>query len=202
MITLLKRQEENMESVVVNANNLRNGAFFIYQGQLFEVLEYQHVKPGKGGAFMKLKVKNLKGGEIVSLTLRSEEKISQVKTSETPVQFLYRRGNSFYFMDLETFEEYMLDEKRVDEKVQFMKEGDTATLLKSGEEIIGLSLPNFVELRVESAPPGVKGDTASGGTKPAVLETGLTVQVPLFIQPGEVVRIDARTGEYVERVKK
>ena len=105
-------------------------------------------------------------------------------------------------MDLETFEEYVVDEKRVAEKVQFMKEGDTVTLLKSGEEIIGLSLPNFVELKVESAPPGVKGDTASGGTKPAVLETGLTVQVPLFIQPGEVVRIDARTGEYVERVKK
>ncbi len=191
-----------MEEVMVNANTLRESTFFKYQNQVFQVISYQHVKPGKGGAFMKLKVKNLKGGEIVSLTLRSDEKVAQLRTTEKPVQFLYRKGDLFYFMDMETFEEYTLDKKVLEDKEKFMKEGDNITLLKSGEDIIGLSLPNFVDLKVENTPPGVKGDTASGGTKPATLETGLIIQVPLFIQPGEVLRIDTRTGAYVERAKK
>ena len=191
-----------MEKFLVNANSLRNGTYFMYQNQPFEVLDYQHTKPGKGGAFMKLKVKNLKGGEIISLTLRSEERVSQLRTTETPVQYLYQKGDTFYFMDLETFEEYTLEKTILEGREKFMKEGDTVNLLKSGEEIIGVSLPNFVELKVEKTPPGVKGDTASGGSKPATLETGLTIQVPLFIQSQDIVKIDTRTGKYVERVKK
>ncbi|HEX67639.1 MAG TPA: elongation factor P [bacterium] len=190
-----------MESVVINANDLRVGDRFIHQGKIYEVLDHQHVQPGKGGAFMKLKVRSLEGGETDTLTLRSEERVSKLIVEEIPVQFLYRKGEIFYFMDMETFEEYTLPQEKVEEMLKFVKEGDTLKLLKSGEEILGVSIPKFVELKVESTPPGVKGDTASGGSKPATLETGFTLQVPLFIQPGDIIRVDTRSGKYVERVK-
>ncbi len=190
-----------MDYRVINANSLRVGERFLYQNRIYEVLEFQHVQPGKGGAFMKLKVRALEGKEIVSLTLRSEERVQRLIVEEFPVQYLYRKGDTFYFMDMETFEEYSLSSDRIGEMTRFFKEGDTLNILKSGEDILGISLPKFVELKVEETPPGVKGDTASGGSKPATLETGLVIQVPLFIQPGDVVRVDTRTGKYVERVK-
>ncbi len=190
-----------MDYRVINANSLRVGERFLYQNRIYEVLEFQHVQPGKGGAFMKLKVRALEGKEIVSLTLRSEERVQRLIVEEFPVQYLYRKGDTFYFMDMETFEEYSLSSDQIGEMTRFFKEGDTLNILKSGEDILGISLPKFVELKVEETPPGVKGDTASGGSKPATLETGLVIQVPLFIQPGDVVRVDTRTGKYVERVK-
>ena len=188
-----------MEKVVVIANNLRTGTHILFQGNVYVVLEYQHVKPGKGGAFMKTKIKNIQTGEIISHTFRSDERVEQVIIEEVKVQYLYRTGNSFHFMDMETFEEFSMEKEKLGDKIQFLKENSEVVLLKSGEEIITLQLPNFIELRVKETPPGVKGDTVSGGSKPATLETGAVIQVPLFIKPGDVVRVDTRTGKYVER---
>ncbi len=169
-------------------------------GVPYVVLEYQWVKPGKGGAFMRTKLRNLKNGTLLDKTFRTEEKVSLAQIEERKVQFLYRSGADYIFMDLETYEQFPLGEGALGPAKDFLKEELTLTTYFHRGEAVSVELPIFVELSVVETDPGVKGDTAQGGSKPARLETGAVIQVPLFIEVGDKIRVDTRTGTYVERV--
>jgi len=169
-------------------------------GEIYEVIDFQHVKPGKGAAFVRSKLKNLRTGAVIDRTFRAGEKVPRAHLDRREMQYLYRDGNSFVFMDNETYDQISLSEEQLGENVKFLKENMNIYLLTHEGQIIGVELPNFVELKVVDTEPGVRGDTAAGGTKPATLETGLVVQVPLFVEAGDVIRVDTRTGEYLERV--
>jgi len=179
--------------------DFRNGMVIELKGELWTIVEFLHVKPGKGGAFVRTKLKKVSGGAVVEKTFRSGERMSEIRLERRTIQFLYRSDDHFYFMDNETYDQYVLDKVLLGDQVGFLKEGlDCAGLLNDGT-VIGVELPFFIELKVVETDPGVKGDTAQGGTKPAKLETGLTVQVPLFVTSGETIRIDRRTSSYLER---
>ncbi|MBI5166416.1 MAG: elongation factor P [candidate division NC10 bacterium] len=185
---------------MISAIDLRPGVKIEIKRDPYMVVDYQHVKPGKGGAFMRTKLKNMRTGALVDKTFRSEEKVPLARIEERHVQYLYRRGADFYFMDLETFEQFFMNEGELDPAKGFLKEGLTITILFHQGKPVGVELPLFVELTVARTDPGVRGDTASGGSKPATLETGAVIQVPLFIQEGDRIRVDTRTRTYVERV--
>jgi len=185
---------------MVQASDFRSGMAIDLEGELYWIVECQHVQPGKGGAFVRTKLKSVKTGRIVDRTFRAEERIQDVRIERKPMQFIYRSESQYYFMDTETYEQYPIDEAQVQEAARFLKEGDEVEVLFTRGAPIGIELPYFVELKVVETEPGVKGDTVSGATKPATLETGAVVQVPLFIEEGDVIKIDTRTGEYVERV--
>lgn len=173
----------------------------ILDGQLYIIVEYQHVKPGKGGAFVRTRLKNLKLGTILDKTFRAGEKIEEAFIEDRKYQFLYRSGQSYYFLDQETFEEVMVPKEELGEpNVKFLKEGMMITASLYKDKLATISLPTFIELKIDQTEPGLRGDTAKGGTKLAKLETGAVVQVPLFINTGDIVKIDTRSGEYVERV--
>jgi elongation factor P len=165
------------------------------------IVDFQHVKPGKGGAFVRTKLKNLLNGRVVDQTFRSGEKVEKPDLMEREMQYLYREGDRYCMMDNETYEQIMLTEEQVGEARLYLIENLNVEVLFFNQAPLAVELPNFVELEVAQAEPGVKGDTASGGTKPATLESGATVQVPLFISVGDRVRVDTRTGNYIERVK-
>ena len=167
-------------------------------GQPYNIVESQHVKPGKGGAFVRTRLKHLKLGTVVERTFRSGEKVSLVEFDQQAMQFLYR-DDLFHFMNLKTYEQIALEPQRVGEAAQFLKENMEVDVASINGEPTTVELPNFVELAVVRTDPGIRGDTASGGSKPATLETGEVVNVPLFINEGEVLRIDTRTGAYIER---
>jgi len=162
-------------------------------------VEFAHIKPGKGGAYVRTRLRRLSDGNIVDRTFRSEEKIEDVKLEQKNMQYLYRDGDLFYFMDSETYEQLPMSVEHLGDAIWFLTEGATIKMQFYEGEPIGVELPPAVELVVASTDPGVKGDTATGGSKPAKLVTGYVVQVPLFIQEGETIRIDTRTGEYLER---
>jgi elongation factor P len=164
-------------------------------------VDFQHVKPGKGGAFVRTKLKNLLNGRVVDQTFRSGEKVEKPDLMERNMQFLYREGDRYCMMDNETYEQIMLTEDQVGEARLFLIENMNVDVLFFNQEPIALELPTFVELEVAQTEPGVKGDTAAGGSKPATLESGATVQVPLFINEGDRLKVDTRTGTYIERVK-
>ena len=182
--------------------DFRNGMTLKEDGTLFSVVEFLHVKPGKGGAFVRTKLKNIRTGAVVDRTYRAGEKIDEIRLERRPMDYIYRDGSSFFFMDSDTFEQKPIAEEYVKDALPYLKEGTKATILYAGEEIVGLELPTFCELVVTETDPGVKGDTASGGSKPATLETSAVVAVPLFVNEGDVVKVDTRSGEYVERVAK
>jgi elongation factor P len=186
---------------MILANDLRPGMTIELDGQIFSCTEYQHIKPGKGGAFVRLKLKNFNTGAVIEKTVRPEDKFELVKIFRKPMQYLYQDGDSYYFMDTESYEQFGISKEIMGNTINYLKENMEATVLFHDEKIIGIEPPLTVELQVTSTEPGFKGDTVSGGTKPATLETGLTVQVPLFIEEGEVIKIDTRKGVYVERVK-
>lgn len=170
-------------------------------GRLYTVVEFLHVKPGKGGAFVRSKLKDVKSGRVLDVTWRAGEKVENIRLERQKIQFLYRDGELFHFMKSDTYEQLALSGDVVDESVSaYLKEGQEVEMLFDREEPVAVECPNFVELTVVRTVPGVKGDTASGGSKPATLETGTVLQVPLFIQEGQVVKVDTRTGEYVSRV--
>jgi elongation factor P len=162
--------------------------------------EFQHVKPGKGGAFVRTKLKNVKTGSVIDRTFRAGEKLAEARLERTQFQYLYSDGSSYHFMNTETFDQMAIPAERVEPEKGYLKENLKVVMLMNGDEPISLEVPTFVELSVRTTDPGVRGDTASGGSKPATLETGLVVQVPLFIQVGDVLKIDTRTGQYVERM--
>jgi len=181
--------------------DFRNGMALVLDGELYWLVEFLHVKPGKGGAFVRTKLKNVKSGRVLDKTFRAGEKIAEARLEQKAMQYLYSADDQYYFMDMETYEQIALDKSLVGDGVRFLNEGETVNTLFHGDTPMGVDLPTFVALTVSSTVPGVKGDTASGGSKPATLETGTEVQVPLFIQEGDKVKIDTRTGEYIERVR-
>lgn len=185
---------------MATSNDFHNGMVIRRDGKLYSIVEFLHVKPGKGGAFVRSKLKEVKSGRVLDVTWRAGEKVEDVRLERQKAQFLYSDG-SYHFMKLNNYEQMALSEEAVgSERARFLKEGVEVEMLFEGDEPVIVELPNFVELAIARTDPGVKGDTATGGSKPATLETGAVVQVPLFIQEGETVKIDTRTGAYVSRV--
>jgi len=168
-------------------------------GAVWQVVEFQHVKPGKGSAFVRSKLRNLETGAVVEKTFRAGEKLSRAHLDRREFQYLYSTGDEYVFMDTETYEQTTLRKEQMSEAKDYLVENMNLHLVYHKDRLIGVELPNSVELKVVDTDPGLRGDTASGGTKPARLETGLVVQVPLFIEKGDVLRIDTRTGLYIER---
>ena len=187
---------------MATSNDFRNGMTLDVDGVLMSIVEFQHVKPGKGGAFVRSKLKNVLTGAVVEKTWRGGEKVTEVRIERINMQFLYRDGADFNVMDQETFEQLTLPEKMFGDAVRFLKENEIVSVLMHEGSPLMVEMPNFVLLEVTSTEPGFKGNTAQGATKPATVETGAEVQVPLFINEGEVLKIDTRTGAYVERAKK
>ena len=182
----------------VSTAEFRRGLKIELDGQPYNIVEFQHVKPGKGGAFVRTKLKHLRLGRVVDKTFRAGEKVGLVDYEQRSMQYLYKDDN-FHFMNLETFEQIALDPDVVGEAANWLKETMEVDVYIINGVPSGVDVPNFVELEVVKTDPGLRGDTASGGSKPATLETGAVVQVPLFIDQGEVLRIDTRTGAYIER---
>lgn len=170
-------------------------------GTPFAITDFQHVKPGKGGAFVRTKLKNLLTGRVIDQTFRSGEKVDKPDIVEKEMQYLYKDGDSFCLMDNETYEQIMLTEEQMGDAVLYLTENMNLQVLLFNQQAVAVDLPNFVELAVAQTEPGVKGDTASGGTKPATLESGAVIQVPLFINEGDRLKVDTRTGTYIERLK-
>ncbi|MEK6530322.1 MAG: elongation factor P [candidate division NC10 bacterium] len=182
----------------VSTNDFRKGMKIEVDGAPYAIVDFQHVKPGKGGAFVRTKLKHLRLGTVIDKTFRAEEKVPLVNFEEKRMQFLYR-DDRFHFMDLETYDQIALSEDEVGDARQFLQENTAVEVLHVDGAPIGIELPNFVDLVVVKTEPGVRGDTASGGSKPATLETGAVVSVPLFINEGDVLRVDTRTGAYISR---
>jgi len=185
---------------MADTTDFRNGFTMLLEGDLFQIVEFQHVKPGKGSAFVRTKLKNVQTGAVLDRTFRSGDKVEEVRLEKREMQFLYQDGDLYHFMDLETYEQIGVAASLIGDKAGLLKENETAYVLVALGKPIGVDLPNFVELRVARTEPGMKGDTATGAVKPAILETGYQVQVPLFVDSGDVLKIDTRTGSYVERV--
>ncbi|MBW1644960.1 MAG: elongation factor P [Deltaproteobacteria bacterium] len=181
--------------------DFRKGLRIEVNGEPYIIVDFQHVKPGKGGAFVRTKLKNLLSGNVVDKTFRSGEKVGKPDLEEKEMQFLYQDGEGFHFMDNATYEQLALQEEVIGDSKNFLQENTNVTILFYQGRAINLELPIFVELEVTEAEPGVKGDTASGASKPVTVETGAKIQVPLFINVGDRLKIDTRTGEYIERVK-
>ncbi|MBI2555169.1 MAG: elongation factor P, partial [Candidatus Rokubacteria bacterium] len=179
-------------------NDFRKGMKIELDGAPYAIVDFQHVKPGKGGAFVRTKLKHLRLGTVIDKTFKAEEKVPLVNFEEKQMQFLYR-DDRYHFMDLETYDQIALTEDEVGNARQFLKENTEVEVLYVDGAAIGIELPNFVDLVVVKADPGLRGDTASGGSKPATLETGAVVSVPLFISEGDVLRVDTRTGAYMSR---
>ncbi len=184
---------------MIQAGDLRPGMKVELDGVPYVCLSYQWVKPGKGGAFNRTKLRNMKTGAIVDRTFRTEEKLTPAEVEEQKAQFLYQEEEASHFMNTETFDQFFLSPQQLGEAKDFLKPEMVITILFHRGEPVGVEVPMFVELAVVETDPGVRGDTASGGSKPATLETGAVIQVPLFIAVGDVVRVDTRTGAYIER---
>jgi len=185
--------------MAVTTNDLRNGMTIEIPEGLFSVVEFQHVKPGKGGAFVRTKLKNVRTGAVIERTFRADERVEQAMVDKREMQYLYRDGNDYVFMDNVSYDQVQVTPESLGEASQYVKEGDSAVLQMYNDEIVGVDLPASVELTVAETEPGVQGDRVSGARKPATLETGLVVQVPLFVNPGERIKVDTRTGEYITR---
>jgi elongation factor P len=184
-----------------STKDFRNGLKIEMDGQPFIMVEFQHVKPGKGGAFVRTKLKNLKTGRVLEKTFRSGESVGAPDIVDKEMQYLYRDGDMYIFMDTSDYEQLGLPRESIGEGAKWLKEESVCDILFHNGEAISVDIPNFVELAVAKTEPGLKGDTAAGGTKPAELETGASVNVPLFMNEGDILKIDTRTGEYIERVK-
>jgi elongation factor P len=185
--------------MAVSTNDLRNGMTLDLSEGLFHVVEFQHVKPGKGGAFVRTKLKNVRTGAVIERTFRADEKLEQAIIDKREMQFLYRDGDRYVFMDTTSYDQLEVESSSLGDSTNYLKEGDDAVLQFFGDEIVGVDLPAAVELTVTETEPGLQGDRVSGARKPATLETGLVVQVPLFVNPDEKVKVDTRTGEYLTR---
>jgi elongation factor P len=184
---------------VVSSNDIKNGITLKVEDGLFTVIEFQHVKPGKGGAFVRTKLRNARTGAVIERTYRSDERLEQAIIDKRDTQYLYRDGDDYIFMDQSTFDQVSMPSKSLGSAANFLKETGKAMLMLHDEQIIGIELPASVELVIAETEPGIQGDRVSGARKPATLETGFVIQVPLFIGPGEVVKVDTRTGDYITR---
>jgi elongation factor P len=186
---------------MATALDFRVGMIIKMDGELYTVTDYQHRTPGNKRGFVQAKMRNIKNGRIMEHRFSSSDKIEIVRIERRPAQFLYRDATTFYFMDQETHDQFQIDKDVIEGVAKFLREGATFEIEIFENEVVGCELPITVDLAVESTVPGVKGDTAAGGTKPATLETGAVINVPLFINEGDVLRVDTRTGAYIERAK-
>lgn len=185
----------------MQAGEIRNGNTFEFEGDVYQVIEFQHVKPGKGAAFVRTKLKNVISGGVVEKTFRPTEKLEDAFVERKDMAYSYNDGDLYYFMDNETYEQIPLGKDVVGDSLKFVKENEVCSLSSYKGNVFAVEAPNFVELEITDTEPGFKGDTQTGATKPAVVETGATVKIPLFVDQGEIIRIDTRTGEYLGRVK-
>jgi elongation factor P len=185
--------------MALSTNDLKNGMAIDLPEGLFSVVEFQHVKPGKGGAFVRTKLRNMRNKAVVDRTFRSDEKVEQAMIEKREMQFLYRDGTQFVFMDNVSFDQLTLDQPTLAGAEAYLKEGDSAVMQMYGDEVVDVDLPAAVELIVADTEPGVQGDRVSGARKAATLETGHVVQVPLFVNPGDRIKVDTRSGEYLTR---
>jgi elongation factor P len=185
--------------VAITTNDLRNGMTLELPEGLFNVVEFQHVKPGKGGAFVRTKLKNARTGAVIERTFRADERVEQAIVEKRDMQFLYRDGTDYIFMDTVSYDQTQVPESGLGEAAKYLKESDNAVLEMFGTEIVGVELPASVELTISATDPGIQGDRVSGARKPATLETGLVIQVPLFVNTGDRVKVDTRSGEYITR---
>jgi len=185
---------------MATTSDFKTGLVIELDGELYSILNYTHVKPGKGRAFLKTKMKKLKTGLTVDKSFRAGEKINKAFLEDKKVEYLYKADDFYYFLDQSTYEELVLTSDQIGDASRYLKENEVCTLLIYKGNVVSVQVPIFVELEVMKTDPGVRGDTVSGGVKPAILEAGVHIQVPLFVNEGDTVRVDTRTGEYVERV--
>ena len=185
---------------MVTAGDFKNGITMEMDNNIWQIIEFQHVKPGKGAAFVRTKLKNIKSGGVIEKSFRPTEKFQLAHIDKSEFQYLYSDGEFYFFMNTETFDQIQLDENSVGDALKCVKENDMCKLCSYQGEVFAIEPPMFAELEITETEPGVKGDTATGATKPAVVETGATVYVPLFVNLGDKIKIDTRTGEYLSRV--
>jgi elongation factor P len=183
----------------ISSNDFKNGMTLEIEGVLWNVIEFQHVKPGKGHAFVRSKLKNARTGQVVEKTFRADEKVERAMIDKREMQYLYRDGNDIVFMDNESYEQMHVPPESLGDAVNYLVESNNVVLLMHDAEIVGTDLPAAVELPIAETEPGIQGDRVSGARKPATLITGLVVQVPLFVNPGDVIKVDTRSGEYLSR---
>ena len=187
---------------MANTSDIKNGMILNHKNGLWKIVEFLHVKPGKGGAFVRTKLKNVRTGQVVDETFRGGQKIQTVRIEAKDYNYIYNDADSYYFMDLETYEQISLNKQQIDgNSLLFLVENTQVTIVFDGNEAIEVRIPSHMNLKVIKTDPGEKGNTAQGGTKPAKLESGITINVPLFIQENEVVRVDTRDKRYIERIK-
>jgi len=187
--------------VALSTADFKTGLTIEYEGNVYQIVDFQHVKPGKGGAFVRSKIRNLMTGNTVDKTWRAGDKLDSALVERRKVEYLYREGDDLHFMDMETFDNSTLPASQVGDAVKFLKDNTEVQLMTWKDQLLNVELPQTMEFVIKQTDPGVRGDTATGGSKPATLESGAVVTVPLFINEGESIRVDTRTGQYVERVK-
>lgn len=186
---------------MIDTSDFRNGLSIIQGNDIFTIVEFQHVKPGKGGAFVRTRLKNVRTGAVIEKTFRAGERMEQAILERLPMQFLFKQEDQYCFMNTETYDQVYVREDLIGPAVKYLKDGMEVTVIEHNGTIIGVEVPFFVELEVVETEPGVRGDTAAGGSKPATLETGAVIQVPFFVEVGDKVKVDTRTDTYLERVK-
>ncbi|MCT7960612.1 elongation factor P [Laspinema sp. D1] len=184
---------------MISSNDFRTGVTIELDGVVWRVVEFLHVKPGKGSAFVRTKLKNVQNGSVIERTFRAAESVPQATLEKNTMQYTYREGEQLVFMDMGTYDEARLSEQQIGDRVKYLKEGMEVNVVRWGEQVLEVELPNSVVLEVTQTDPGIKGDTATGGTKPATVETGAEVMVPLFITIGERIKIDTRNDSYLGR---
>jgi elongation factor P len=187
--------------VAISTADFKTGLTIEYEGNVYQIIEFQHVKPGKGGAFVRSRLKNLMTGGTVEKTWRAGDKMDSAHVERRNVEFLYRDGDDLVFMDMSDYEQLTLPAAQIGDAVNFLKDNTPVQLVQWKNQLLNIELPNTMEFVVAQTDPGIRGDTAQGGSKPATLETGAVVTVPLFVNEGELIRVDTRTGQYIERVK-
>jgi len=185
---------------MISTNDFKTGVTVEIDGEVFAVVDFQHVKPGKGSAFVRSKLKNVKTGAVVERTFNAGEKMPRAHLDRREMQYLYNDGDAFNFMDNQSYDQISISREQLGDAIKYLKENTNVSVLMYQGSLIGVDLPNQVELEVTATDPGIKGDTASGGSKPATVETGAVVQVPFFVEVGDVLLIDTRTGNYIKRV--
>ena len=186
---------------MASTSEFKNGLTIDLDGDVFQIIEFQHVKPGKGGAFVRTRLRKLATGQVIDKTFRAGESIEIARVERKMLQFLYHTGEDYVFMDNETFDQITLAEKQIGPQVKFLKDNSDVMIISFDERILGVELPDTIDVEVVQTDPGLKGDTASGGSKPATIETGAVVTVPLFVNEGDRIRVDTRSEKYIERVK-
>jgi len=184
---------------MITSGELKKGITIELDGKLYQALDYQHIKVGRGSAMVRLKLKDIRAGHTIEKTFQASEKFKRARLESRSVQYLYNDGDLYYFMDKENFEQIPLNSDQLGDAMNYIKEGSSLEITSYNGELVGVELPITVELAVTETGPGFKGDTATAGTKPATLETGITIQVPLFINTGDTIKVDTRTGNYIER---